>query len=381
MLRLACGLIAITGLLLLSAVPTPAVAGAPNPDLLEFVLEAHKAARESIHTASCKVTFVFKSTVEGGESRVTISEAGEYWYSSDAIRVKASRPDGRKTEYVWRDGICKSLSEQPRPNKPMVTAMLSAMPERFVMSTRVDAFVCGLLAPPREPLIQRRVAENLVGDATKVKSVEKKTVDGKEVIVVLLLFEKSKQAQEPWDIEIHFDPSVNYLIRRTIATATNSKNETLRAEHEVIQFKECLPGVFFPERSTRRYTSNGNLLTTWTADIADIRLNEALPGDIFDFSWPDGITLTDTIKGVSYKIDSMGNALSKENALLRHPPHNAGNEKATPKLATTVEPQPGGSWILPWSAAILLVGVVAYTGRWWWRRWRRFTPTKVSQHG
>jgi hypothetical protein len=89
-----------------------------------------------------------------------------------------------------------------------------------------------------------------------------------------------------------------------------------------------------------------------------ISINQPLPADIFRLRYPNGIFLTDSIRGTSYRVDPEGNPLSGEVPLGRNPPPSTV-ESAKPEhnSETTEEPRPWSRWIIPISICLILVGL------------------------
>jgi hypothetical protein len=233
-----------------------------------------------------------------------------------------------------------------------------------------------LNVPPRG--IEDYPFEVFLSEATRIKKTERKTIDGKEVIVVAVIFAGNAARPGTWDVEVFFDPAVNYLVRKVVYTTPGPKGR-IRQEQEVTQFKECAPGVFFPERakgsSGLEGTSANNdsaLFNEFSVLFSDIHVNEPLPDDIVRFRYPDGIILSDAIRGTTYRVDSEGNRISDETPFGKIPPPPEGELAASPLgTETREEPWPTTWWILPVSLGLLIFGSALYLVR----RWR----TSVSR--
>lgn len=162
----------------------------------------------------------------------------------------------------------------------------------------------------------------------------------------------------PWEISIYFDPQVNYLVRKTIYATSTDRGRFLR-EDEVLQFKECGPGLFFPERVVCRTSLNGILDFQCQTTISDIRLNEALPEGTFALSFRTGIRLTDTVENVRYRIDTRGMPISiKEPLPKTTPPPPLGDD---PEFTgeTEREPRTLAQWLVITSLCLLGMATVA----------------------
>jgi hypothetical protein len=207
--------------------------------------------------------------------------------------------------------------------------------------------------------------EQLAAHATRLKA-QRRPIDGRETVVVELSFDRSKDSGTKWDAEIHFDPAVNYLVRKVIYTGSWSSGN-LRREDEVVHFKECAPGVFFPERTAGRSGPEGKFDFNHTTKFSDIRINQPLPKDIFQIRYPNGVYLSDHIRGVGYHVNTEGRRISPETPLEGRsvPPPPVGVAANSAGTETQTEPRSATRWILPASLSILLfTGVVALVRRW-----------------
>jgi hypothetical protein len=269
-------------------------------ELLDFVRDAHRASRESIRTCSCRV--VFRGTIASTQSKTPKIEScsGRFWYSSDAVRAKVS-DFGADEDWLWKDSVKKGVSRRTVNGRQAVGASRSNMASRY--SGRCDAWARGLLVlnVPSQG-IECAPFEQFVAHATRLTKAERRTIDGREMVVFRFFFDKSGD-YSPWDVEIYFDPALNYLVRKTIYSCPGPKGN-FRREDEVVQFKECAPGLFFPERLVGRSGPEGDFDFHHTTEISDIRVNEPLPPDIFRFRYPHGVYLTDSVREAEYQVDA-----------------------------------------------------------------------------
>lgn len=304
----------LTVLGLLTACPCAQAQPESGRELLDFVREAHRATREGIRTFSCKLEF--RGASEGTDSSPPKSEScsASYWFGPSATRFRVTE-FGMEADTLWRDSVRTAVVRNADGH---TGANRSQFASRFV--GRCDAWARALLAP------------NLPG-----------TIDS-------LPFEQITAA------------ATNYLIRK-VAYVSHLKAGTYRSENEVAHFKECSPGVFFPERLEGRYGNKDAWTFKSTTVLSDIRINPLLPENVFRLSIPHGVTLVDGIRGVSYKVDSAGRRISAEEPLGRIPPPPVGASAEAPRKATQFEPTPASWWVLPVSAAVLVFGITAYIVR------------------
>jgi hypothetical protein len=331
-------------------------------ELLDFVRDAHRASREAIRTCSCRVEFKgdLVSSRAGSDSLQSCS--GRYWVSPDAVRGIVLE-FGQELDYLWTNSVRQSVSRAWSDGKHVVGAGRSAYASSHL--GRCDPWNLGLLLlnqPSRG--INTLPFEQLVAEASRVRKVHRKTKDGEEMIVVALSFEGTKELPLSWEVEIQFDPAVNYLVRRVSYTTSGEKGRMCR-ENEITEFKECTPGVFFPERARgSTVTEGGKPFFTYSVVLSDIQVNEPLPDEVFRFRYPEGIILTDGIRGTSYRVDAEGNPISPETPMGTVPPPAEGEPALHPPgHETREEPRPASRWILPVSLGMLALGGILFVVR------------------
>jgi hypothetical protein len=329
-------------------------------ELLDFVIAAHRSSRELIRTSSCRVEYEIVWTPAQSKT-IRQSCSSQHWSSVDALRLKlternSNSPIGdlpESLDFCWKDSVMKSVSQTPAGDgKKVVAAGRNSSPQKH--SHRCDAWVRGLLVLHLPGSGYHLPFERLTEKASRLKKAEWRAVGGHKLAIIELNIPHPTEQGESYDLELYFDPSVNYLIRKEVLKSGNYVRE-----HEVVQFKECAPGLFFPQRINGR-EDNGKSTTV----LSDIHVNQALPADIFDFRYPAGVYLSDGIKGVSYRTDSEGNPIS---AITPHargspPPRSEPGAIAT---ETQEEPRSFTSWILPLALVILAsAATLALVRRW-----------------
>jgi len=175
-----------------------------------------------------------------------------------------------------------------------------------------------------------------------------------------LCFDHPEGLKDPWDVEIYFDPTVNYLVKKTVYTI-HGKSDYVR-EDEITDFTECSPGLFFPRNAAGRSGAPENWTLTTKSVLSEIRVNQALPADTFRIRFPHNVIMTDAIRGTRYRIDSNGNRISEETPYANVksiPPPGVDPSDDPPHVETREEPRSWTRWILPISVAILVAGLIA----------------------
>lgn len=324
-------------------------------ELLDFVREAHRASRDAIQTCSCRVEYKGTIVPPGSKSPKEQLYTGRFWYSLDAVKAQVSN-GGREREFLWKDSILEGVTHAALGEKKGMGAGRQRAAYRY--QPPCDAWIRGRLVLNVPSTTENVPFEQLVERATRVTDVRRQSIQGKEAIVVRLFFAEQGE-RTAWNVEIHFDPSVNYLIRKTVYVHANGP---YRIEDEVVSFKECSPGLFFPERLVGRSGPEGNYNFNHTTVISEIRINQPLPENVFHLRYPEGVVFDDRIRGVRYRANSEGKPISPEEPLEvgRVAVAPLGEEPASSRpMETQEEPRSMTRWILPISCGILAVGLIA----------------------
>lgn len=345
------------------------VGAAPNErELLDLVRDAHRSTRDAIRTCTCRVAFA--GTRSGPKGALTPREQScsvKYWYRDGVVRALASE-DGNEIDSLWEDSTEKVLVTGQHAGKPHQTATLR---RRHGKEMGVcDPWVRALLVLNVPGSIDYVPFEELLTKATRVRKVERRKTEGTEVVVVNLFFDRSNDQPTPstWDVAIHFDPALNYLVRKTLYVGS-IKKITYRREDEIVRFKTCEPGVFFPEKGAGRSGPDGKTDLEYTAEFTEIQVDQPVPDEVFGFQFPNGIILRDKIRGTKYPVDAQGNQIGPAEEIPSHrvppPPVDGLSVSEGARTETQDEPHSRSRWILPGSLGILLLAGLGWSLRLW----------------
>lgn len=348
--------------------PVRAEAVSPKErELLEFARDAHRSAREQIRTANCRLRFTAQYLGADKKPR-TQSCSVEYWFSPEAIRVKLSDSLGvsHELDYLWKNSQRQALITQEVGGKKEYQATLGAFAERCLH--RCDAWARALLMLDDPGEGRQLYFEDLLEVADRIESVKRKSIGGRDMVVVELTFNKTKPIVSTWHMEVFLDASVNYLVRKVVYERVGG----IRREAEVEKFQEFTGGVYFPVRVVGRAGDGFSSL----AEFTDVSINEPLPRDIFEFRYPHGVTLYDGIRNARYRVDESGNPISEMVPLSQEPVPPPLTDLLNHQhfSETLQEPRSWTRWILPVSLGILAAAAVGYGIRWWRRRWHTRVP-------
>jgi len=275
---------------------------------------------------------------------------------------------GKELDYQWEDSKTVSVSHGSLNGKSEVVAGRWPDASRYI--GRCDAWARALLVLNVPHTNDSIPFEELVERATRVTEVSRRALEGNEAILVRLNFDSSDLRPASWEVEIYFDPAVNYLVKRAVYIASTDAGK-YRRQTDVAQFKECTPGVFFPERLFGEDGPVSKPNFKHTTIISDIHVNEKLPQEIFHFRFPDGIQIHDKVRGALYRIDSQGKAISKETPMEVFSPPPPAVDSVIYQTETQEEPPNPRRWIVPLSLLALALG----GGGVLVRRMRRAAPT------
>lgn len=336
------------------AMLTPAVEKAGADDSLEKIKELHRAARESIVTLHCKVDLSVTVINKKEKSALQQSCKSECWITRNALRIRAN-DDGRITDSVWKDAIRTSLVTPPGPNSEM-TGDRGSMKSMHIQ--RGDPFIRGLLLLQVPDASEFLTFEQLVERAEKV-DVRTVAVEGKKAVVADLHFQ-TRETGAKWKLEITFDPSVNYLIRKVVRRRLTQQQTVM--ERIVTEFKEVDKGVFFPVQVHKSDTSEGVVTGHSVCTITDITANKNIPDSVFALNIPPGILFADSTRGSYYKTGQGGGIGSAERKLGRGilPPSPAANDSGDTK-ETVTEPRSTIEWIMIAAITVVLVAFLTAT--------------------
>jgi len=362
MINYLCQFTVLMALLIVASTP-PRATGGDGATGVESLLAAHRGSRGMVETMSCRVNFAIQiSDNKGSFTKQTCSS--EFWLSAQAIRAKIIEGD-ETYDYTWKDSVRMGLHTRSGERGGVeLSANKAGYANRHLH--RCDAWSRGLFVLTLPGTIFEYPLEQLAAESQAPNRVERKTVDGRPIVAIVLVFPVSESPKRPekWGVEVQLDPAVNYLVRKTIYTMTTATGAKYEREEEVIKFVEPLPGIYFPEKIVGHDGFDGKVRSTRETTISGIKINQPLPENIFQLRYPNGIYMTDSVTNTTYQIDADGRPTSGSAPLGTIPPPPAG--KMEPTIApteTTEEPASPTRWVLPISLAVLLAGIGLYVYR------------------
>jgi hypothetical protein len=360
-----------------TAVLFVAALDARGEDLLESVIRSHRGGRDAIRTCSCSLNVEVSNDSSGNTAgklhKVHTIYLGRYERTLDAIRVRAEW-EGNSDDLLAKDGVIHAVTRRLLPNGQEVVGAGVRREHDTELTVWCDVWARGLLKLNRPGTVDYFSFERLVEVSSGTPKALRKRIADHDYIVVTLSFAPPKPKSPGWELEVQFDPAVNYLISRTKATAIGFSDGSLHREHEVARFEECPDGVFFPSQTEHRAIFNGKCINDVIAKMANIQVNRFLPAEVFEMRYPQGVEFTDQIRGLRYKIDSHANPISPEipqqTGKVVPPPPIPDAHEVFGGRETTVEPAPFTRWIFWASITLLSISMATLVWR-KWHAWRK----------
>ncbi|MBX9624430.1 MAG: hypothetical protein K2X82_11530 [Gemmataceae bacterium] len=325
--------------------------------LLDRVLAAHRAARESIRTL--KLSYKLEKQVPDR----TIMGAGVYLRSGDVAVLRIERDDGSMSVAQTKNGETRHVSKTLSPGKQA----------RYLASRQSGSQTLGLtdiwqrLMFSHVGLDQQSLPfEQYIRTASGPVRASSTRRDNREVVTVIVPIGVGDTVQER---RYEFDSGHNYSIAKHFISFSSSRE---RSEAEVLGYQDFGSGIFLPT-ATRMRTYKGDAIEQeWTATFSDVVVNAPLPeGQLALPVIPSGTDLIDRIEHLRYPVDS--NWKRTGPAKTFHPIRVEAPAESVAEFhtQTEAEPRPSYHWVIFASVvALATAGVI-----WGVRRWRAGAET------
>jgi hypothetical protein len=337
--------------------------------LISFITMAHKTTRDSYVPTYCKLRF--EKILYDSSGNITVKQFAnsQSWHAPEAVRMTAI-DDNEGIDYVIKDSIQMALLSREKNGKEQYSASKNSYPYRYLH--RGDAWVRSLLVLSCPGKAHSLEFEKLIALSSKA-TAKREVYEGNNCIIVSLSFPQDVEHDASWTVEVIFDESVNYLVRKVTHTIVSSSGVFTRYE-KVTQFSEVKKGLYFPVSCEGKAHDNGTLRSTCTADFSEVSIHKHFTPDTFKMKFPVNVILSDGNQGIAYRVDANGNQ----------------NSQSIP-LSNLLQPDPDGSitdgvitsmkwsWGMPSLAVcLLLLGFIAYKE--WLGRSARVTQTMGEDH-
>lgn len=282
---------------------TPAQAqGAPVMDVRSLA-RANTAALQAIHSIMVRVE-ISDDLPDEGSSRLRSRPELNYtfvWYKQGE--------DERLRETHQRPNANRFLRSNDRYNgKRGFKELINYDPEHpSELSESTDGGAAGVLAgrrPPKKALqFNPRIPLLMaLGHAGRFYSLEEFIAEAIDVSL------EKTPAQSEWkcyemrvrfpdyNFQVAVDPTANFLIRRLHIqpTDTNKTLPDVSQQSEVHSFNDCGKGVYLPAKVVRKRTNTKlNISSTLIAQVTEYTVNQTLPPEAFDITFPEWLRVTD----------------------------------------------------------------------------------------
>lgn len=329
-----------------------------DDELLVRIVNSHMSSRGALQSCECKVEFVNDIVNSASKSNTTQKFSSECWYKDGISRVRSSY-DNQVEDAVWRNSSRETIITRIKNGQPKVA--VTRQPMRLQYTHRSDAFVRGLLVLNNPGTVDYVTFESLLRESTGTPQVSTQTNNGIVYAVVKMQFESKRPRIGKWAVEVTFDPSVNYLVRKVTYSCIDQPNRLIRSE-EVSEFAEFPGGNFFPTIIHGYFGSEG-YESKMTTKINNVKINHKIPESVFMLNYTNGAMVVDASRETIYKVDSKGNRTSEEKKLIKtSPPPQAsqGVQAGSSAFGSETESEPQGysRWIAPVSGIVLVVALV-----------------------
>ena len=230
--------------------------------------------------------------------------------------------------------------------------------------TDCDAWMLALMMLNLPGTLESMPLEQLISKASSVRASTTRFDGGSSGLRIELRFDKSARVRDEWQVEIDLDPQFNYLIRRSVYTKLGGTQKLVR-DDRVLAFRETSPSIYFPE-SVEFHAKIGD--KDWynkVVTLSEIHVNEPIPTNVFDMSFPNGVIMSDRIRNVTYYVDESGHRISEEKAVASVPPPPISKGETVADVPnpdagrpTREEPRSWTRFIFPVSAGLLFIGAL-----------------------
>lgn len=314
-------------------------------DLLRAVADGHRQARDAIVTLHVTAKSVSTSTdppdAPRGVQTIEWWQSGPDWRSRESFTQEATPPakatvPPTRYERLFKGGTIKAVSVWERQG---------VVGDADWLVTPMSPWHWGLFLIQDRPPIP---FADLLKDEKAVLSVASEGEGAKRRVVVEFAREAGHKCR------VWFDPSVNYLGRKRVDEYDDHGGR--RVENEIEAFREAKPGVFFPVKYVSRYYVAGKLKSQSTLAAEVVEVNEPVADEALTLTFPEGVFIEDTVKGIRYATGPDGKPVPARPARPIPPETRA-------QVQAPAEPEPvpvRWLWVAATLAAAMCVGLVAW---------------------
>lgn len=264
---------------------------AGQEELLSLVRAGHRAARQSIHSFSAKVTR--EATFPNG-TKIVLS--GKYWRSLDTVRVQVDIGSGTE-DFLLKNSEIRQVGQgaDGKTGEKRYGAMRRAATETL---SRLDVWTL-MRIDFSGPSGGHYDFDRSLEFALDPPRLSRERKDGRDCIRID--FRVISNAGVEQKISQWHDIGFNYLVRKFTVTYERSSD---RSEMDILEFAEPLPGLFIPVKCHSNSFRGKEIRSIEEVTLSDVQVNKPIPKSVFQLpAIPSGTELRDTIQGTRYPID------------------------------------------------------------------------------
>ncbi len=292
-----------------------------------------------------KCTYIVRNA-DGSEA-----ERGEYWRLGDKVRVRQAVPNASNT-WLLDSRVVRVDDMDNSTNRRSVSGTIA--PRIGHSADTVWGLAMFVFTSPNHEF---HTFDALLTRVPSVRGAKRVTLEGRDYAYVEVKHEVCR-------LELWFDPSVNYLVKKVIAhidRPAGSKVKKQRLEGIATGFKEVARGLYFPERVVVESFDDDVSVHRTEREFMAVKFNEPIPDEIFEVRYPPGAEISDTLSGRVVRADEQGRLMEipgPRGELARGRPLETASSAGSKERQTESEPIPTSRWILPASLCLLFVVVL-----------------------
>lgn len=323
-----------------------AVNEADLPRSVEELTKLHRAARDTIQSFSCEFEYVCEN------SRPVPSvtrQHGSYARRGETVRILYKDLNGDATDYLFHEGkVCVFT----RGEKSLSGAIGGRDYPRSICELR-SYLLLGFLLPCGNRYLG---LEHFLTEAARVTDFRVDEKAGE--CTVFLQFPPQPPPYSDVRFELTFAARVDWLATKRVRIATSPLG-VIKDATEITEFQVVAPGVSFPSKSVNVSTFSGDQHRACvTMSLSNLKVNQEIPPERFQFSFPEGLRIADNITRTTYQINAKGERISEAkpfSQVVAPPPIVA----AVPGAVTESEGWAWGTWGMLISGIVLVTALAA----------------------
>ena len=321
-------------------------AAADKQEIVALCRDGHLQARAAIRQLSCDIelhrppmrtTNLYTGKIE---DRPAEQQQYSWWEDCDVARCIGGTisgiGSGDTEEFLWKGSTLKCLDTRKRARSGNV-AHFGRLDGSDGINHVPTVWSYALFYRPEQ--LREMLSAKQVLSATE------------EVHGQAHLYRITYETPGNYREDLFFDPLRNYVIAKTILYPI-LKDLTVYHIHEVPQFAEPKPGIYFPASVKHTFARSGKGQLQDTVRFSKVRVNEAIDPGKLELRFPSGTQVTDARRGKTYTVGDNEEPIGPELPMAR--PQDLA------LMPTALQPPTRWTTIAVWLVAVF--GVLAAIG-------------------